>query len=80
MPFSNETVNRDSLCVETGDILNVTGITDSLFCFVQYLWLAHEPQFQGGCTPWTHLDWSLMICVHIPDQGWSPDLTLLVTP
>lgn len=61
MPSSNEIVNRDSLCVERGlDILKVTGITHGLFCFVQHLWLAHEPQFQGGCTPWTQPDWSLM--------------------
>lgn len=43
MPFSIEIVNRDSLGVGTGlDLLNVTGITHSLFCFVQYLWPAHK--------------------------------------
>lgn len=51
MPSSIEIVNRDSLGVKTGLDLNVTGITHSLFCLVQYLWPAHKPHSKVNALP-----------------------------
>lgn len=52
MPFSIEVVNRDSLGVETGlDLLNVPGISQSLFCFVQYPWPAHKLHSKVDAVP-----------------------------
>lgn len=52
MPFLIEIVNRDSLGVETGlDLLDVTGITQSLFYFVQYPWPAHKVHSKVDALP-----------------------------